>query len=83
MMTTFYHDKLPTDSIAHKLQKYNLVLAKLRTLGWQVKPLIILTHGQRGHPYPQYNPLLASNCPRHLNGQIILNLHPILNIHHP
>ena len=45
---TFYHNILPEDSIEVKMQKYNLFIDKLRTLGWQVRPLIILIVFVRG-----------------------------------
>lgn len=48
---TFCHNIRPEDSIEVKIQKYNLVINKLRTLGWQVKPLLILIVRVRGEIY--------------------------------
>ena len=50
---TTCHDKFPNTAHKEKIEKYNPLIQTLRTVGWQVNPLITITTGVRGAIYEQ------------------------------
>jgi ribonuclease HI len=45
---TYCHDRFPDIAIQRKIDKYTTLIRAVETAGWKVKPLLVLTAGQRG-----------------------------------
>lgn len=53
IQSSFYHDRFPNTAIGGKTNKYGTLIQMLKTGGWNVYPLVIVTVGLQGVVHKQ------------------------------
>ena len=73
---TYFHDKLPNQTLTHKHTKYNLVINTMQNNGWKTNPLITITTRVSGVVHEHFiNELTNLKIPKPTTKTLMGNIH--------